>query len=333
MKTLITGATGFTGSKLLNKLLDSNESVRVIVRDKTKFLKNNFSTAVDIIEGDITDQNTVKKSMAGIDRVFHIAAAFRNPEIEDELYYKTHVDATKYLLESALSEGVSKFVHCSTVGVHGHIETPLADENYPFNPGDVYQESKLFGEKLVFDFYKKYKLPIVVIRPTAIYGPGDLRLMKLFKMATLKYTPLPGNGENFYHMVHVDDLTDAFILASQKQDAVGHSIIVGGNEILTLNEILHLMAKVINKPLYKLHLPIKPIIEISKVCEKVFKLIKIPPPIHERRIHFFTNSRAFDTTKAKKLLDFQPKINLLEGISETFNWYVNEGLLLGDIAK
>lgn len=327
MNTLITGASGFTGNALLQKLIYRNEHIRVIVRDKSKFIKTINSSKVEIIEGDIADENVVRKAMVGIDRVFHIAAAFRNPEINDDIYYKTHVDGTRNLLESALSEGVSKFIHCSTVGVHGHIENPLAGENYPFNPGDIYQETKLEGEKLALNYYEKYGLPVVVIRPTPIYGPGDLRLLKLFKLAALKYTPVPGNGEIFFHMVHVDDLINAFLIASKNNSVNGQVFIIGGSERLSLNDLLSMISNIIDKSLVKFHLPVKPIIELSKICERVCKVLDIDPPLYERRIHFFTNSRAFDISKANNLLNFQPRINLLSGITETLNWYVNEGLL------
>ncbi len=329
MKTLVTGATGFTGSSLVNKLHESGDKITVIVRDKNKFRQkfgDNYKN-IEIVEGSISDPAVVEQAMKDIDRVFNIAAVYRTVGLPESAYWETHVKGTKILLDAAKSHNVKKFVHCSTVGVHGHIEAPPADEEYPFNPGDIYQKTKLEGENLVVDFYNKTKLPVVIIRPTAIYGPGDYRLLKLFKLAAQKLTLVLGKGNIFYHMVHIDDLVDAFILASEKEEAVGQKFIIGSNEVLTLNEILEMIADILNKPLSRLHLPIKPFVYLSRACEKICGTLNVEPIIHERRIHFFSKSRAFDTSKAKSLLEFHPRKNLRAGFTETINWYRTEGLL------
>ncbi len=329
MKTLVTGATGFTGSFLTKKLFKSGDEVKVIVRNANKFRQKfgKDSKNIEIIEGSIGDPTAVERAMKDVDRVFNIAAVYRTVSIPESAYWETHVKGTKVLLDAAESNQVKKFVHCSTVGVHGHIEAPPADEEYPFNPGDIYQKTKLEGENLVVDFYNKTKLPIVIIRPTAIYGPGDLRLLKLFKLAAQKLTFVLGKGNIFYHMVHINDLVDAFILASEKEEAIGHKFIIGSNEVLTLNEILEMIADILNKPLSKLHLPIQPFVHLSRACEKICGTLKMEPIIHERRIHFFSKSRAFDISKAKSLLEFHPRKNLRAGFTETINWYRTEGLL------
>ena len=327
MKTLITGATGFTGAALTDKLYKTGSDLRVIVRDKAKFVKIFNNNNIEIIEGNISDPKAVDKAMKGIDRVFNIAAVYRTAGQSDQVYWDTHVTGTKNLLEAAHVNKVSKFVHCSTVGVHGHIDAPPADEDYRFKPGDIYQKTKLEGEKLVDYFYRVQGLQSVVIRPTAIYGPGDLRLLKLFKLASQKLTLILGNGEIFYHMIHIDDLVNAFILASKNEKAVGHKFIIGSNDVMTLNQILEMIADIMNKPLSKLHLPLEPFVLLGHVCEKICGKLDIEPPIHERRIHFFSKSRKFNTTKSKTILNFSPQKNLRLGFTETINWYKAEGLL------
>ncbi|HKJ64031.1 MAG TPA: SDR family NAD(P)-dependent oxidoreductase, partial [Desulfopila sp.] len=177
MKVLVTGASGFTGSVLAEKLLDQGHEVRAFVRDSAKMTSPN-SHKMEVIESDITDSAAMKEAVKGVDKVFHIAALFRQAGVPDQVYWDVNVTATENLLQQAMDAGVQRFVHCSTVGVHGHIEKPPADEEYPFSPGDIYQTTKLAGEKKVLEFYKQTGFPVAVVRPGPIYGIGDLRLLK-----------------------------------------------------------------------------------------------------------------------------------------------------------
>ncbi|GAG85151.1 unnamed protein product, partial [marine sediment metagenome] len=162
MKVLVTGATGFTGSHLAKRLFQSGFDVRVLVRDKSKVGQlNGFDP--EVIKGDIRDPGAVDHAVRGVEKVFHIAAVYRTAGIKDEVYWDVHVKGTENLLNASFKYGIQKFIHCSTVGVHGHIENPPADENYPFNPGDIYQLTKLKGEITALQFYQKTQLPVIVI--------------------------------------------------------------------------------------------------------------------------------------------------------------------------
>jgi nucleoside-diphosphate-sugar epimerase len=328
LSILVTGATGFTGSNLTKFLLDQNEKVRVIVRNKNGLGNLLSNENLEVIEGNIFDENVVDRAMTGISKVFHIAAIYRTSGIPDQVYWDTHVKATDLLMQAALREGVKKFVHTSTVGVHGDVGcgTP-ANENSPYSPGDIYQKTKLEAELNVHKFYKTNGLPLIVIRPTAIYGPGDLRLLKLFKIASHKISPILGNGNIKYHMVFIDDLIQGFIKASESENAVGESFIIGGDEVQTLNELLNTIGEVLGKKVSKIHLPAKPFQILGTVMEKIFIPIGISPPIYRRRVDFFTKSRSFDISKAKTIIHYHPKYSLKEGIKKTADWYLINGYL------
>lgn len=326
MKVLVTGATGFTGHNLAKKLFKSGHDVKVLVRNRAKV---NVTDEYDpeIIEGNIIDSEAVEKAVKGCEKVFHIAAMFRTAGFTDKAYYDVHVKGTENLLQSSLRHQVQRFVHCSTVGVHGDIDNPPANELSPFKPGDIYQQTKLEGELKTYEFYKKTKLPISIIRPTAIYGPGDLRLLKLFKLATKSVTLILGDGEIFYHMVYIDDLVDAFILASEKDTAIGEAFIAGGDELYSLNRLIEVIAKEAAVSQTVFHLPALPLQLIGSLCEKVCIPFKIEPPIYRRRVDFFTKSRAFDISKAKRLLGYQPRVTIQQGIANTYKWYKEQNHL------
>lgn len=326
MKVLVTGATGFTGRALALKLNKLGHEVRALVRNPKKANFDNNSD-YEIIEGDIADQKVIDKAVEGVESVFNIAAMFREGGVSDQAYYDVHVNGTMNLLNSSKKFGVKRFVHCSTGGVHGHIEHPPADENYRYSPGDIYQVTKLEGEQKAFEFYKETKLPLSVIRPTPIYGPGDMRLLKLFKMAQQPITILLGNGKMFYHLVYVDDLVDGIILASQKEEAIGEAFLIGGNEVPSLNELIDTIAEKIGASKSKIHLPALPVQIAGTICEKICIPLGINPPIYRRRVDFFTKSRAFDISKAKKLLGYNPKFSLEDGIGKSADWYKLNGHL------
>ncbi|MFQ5486350.1 MAG: NAD-dependent epimerase/dehydratase family protein, partial [Desulfobacterales bacterium] len=196
---LVTGATGFTGSVLTKKLVESGLKVSAIARDSSN-IEPFRDMDISWFRGDVFDEKTVDAATQGISYIFHVAAAYREAGISDEIYHKVHVRSTQLLAQMALtSPNFKRFVHVSTVGVHSHIENPPADENYPIKPGDIYQETKAEAELWIRDFSKKEKLPLTVVRPAAILGPGDRRLLKIFKMASKRWFPLLGFGKSLYH--------------------------------------------------------------------------------------------------------------------------------------
>ncbi|HET7426964.1 MAG TPA: NAD-dependent epimerase/dehydratase family protein [Gemmatimonadales bacterium] len=326
--TLVTGATGFTGSHLVRALVDDGHAVRVLVRSATR-AREVLPPGLEILEGDLTDPRAVQRAMQGVRTVYHIAAMYRQAKHRDADYALVHVEATRLLLDAACSQHVSRFVHCSTVGVHGHVAMPPADENAPYSPGDVYQRTKLDGELLARSFHRDRGLPVTVARPTAIYGPGDRRLLKLFSMIARRRFVVLGTGDIFYHMVHVDDLVRGLRLLATHPRAPGEVFILGGERYYTLREIAAMIAEAEGVPPPWLRLPAAPFQLAGSLCEKLCIPLGIEPPIHRRRVDFFTTSRAFTIDKAVRLLGYQPQVDLRDGIRSTLDWYLAHGYLDG----
>ena len=328
LSILVTGATGFTGNNLTKYLLENGEQVRVIVRNRSKLGDLLNEPNLEVIEGNIYDKEVIEKAIKNISIVYHVAAIYRTSGISDKVYWDTHVKATNLLMEASLKEGVKKFIHTSTVGVHGDVGNGKpVDETAEFNPGDIYQETKLEAEINVKKFHAERGLPIVVIRPTAIYGPGDLRLLKLFKIASHHISFILGDGKIKYHMVFIDDLIQGYLLAAKVDNAVGKTFIIGGAEILSLNELLDIIGVAIGKVTRKFYLPVKPFQILGLVMEKIFIPIGISPPIYRRRVDFFTKSRAFNISQAQNVLGYNPKYGLEDGIRKTAEWYKQKGHL------
>jgi nucleoside-diphosphate-sugar epimerase len=327
MKVFVTGGTGFTGSHLVQRLVKEGYDVGVLAR-KTSNTAMLEKLGVEIIHGDVTDKDLVKKAVPGYDMVYHIAAMYREGGgISEKPFWDVNAEGTRNMLDASVHANVDRFIHCSTGGVHGNISKPPADESYPYNPGDVYQKSKLAGEKLALDYFAK-GLPGVVVRPTAIYGPGDLRLLKLFKTIYTGRFFMIGSGEVLYHLVYIDDLIEGFILCGKKDKALGQTYIIGGERYLSLNKLVEIIANSLEVKVPKIRFPFFwPVWAAAFACEIACWPFGISPPIFRRRVDIFRKNRAFDISKARKELGYEPKVSLNEGIKKTAQWYkINEYL-------
>ncbi len=326
MKVLVTGGTGFAGSHLVDRLISDGFEVRVIARSQKKAEKLK-EKGVDIVLGSITDKDVIKEAVNGVKKVYHLAANWRTAGVPDKVYWDVNVGGTRNLLEASIKENIERFVHCSTMGVHGHVDEIPSNENTRYNPGDIYQVTKLEAEKLALNFYKEKGLPVSVIRPCAIYGPGDMRLLKMFRAIAKKRFIMLGSGETLYHMVYVTDLAEGFRLAADKEEAIGGAFLIGGEEYISLNKLAKMIAKEIGVSPPKIHFPVWPVELLGTIVEKICIPLKIEPPIYKRRVLFFTKDRAFDISKAKNILGYKPKVDLITGIKQTVKWYKDNGYL------
>ena len=330
MNVLVTGATGFTGGHLATTLARRGYRVRALVREKSvaRFRESQAAQAGAVESlGDLTDRGAVARAAEGADVVYHIAATYREAGQPNSAYTAINVGGTRNVLLAAKAVGARRVVHCSTGGVHGHIENPPATEDAPFAPGDVYQETKLAAERLARDFGEREGLDVVIARPIGIYGPGDTRFLRMFRGIARGRFPILGSGNAYYHLTYIDDLVEGFRLCGETPAAAGRSYILAGPRYTTLKELTALIARELGVTPPRLHLPVWPFWLAGVACEMVCVPLRIEPPIYRRRVDFFTKSRAFDTTRARTELGFAPKVDLEEGIHRTAQWYIQEGLL------
>lgn len=326
-RVLVTGATGYTGQVLVNKLVESGCRVRALARASSD-ISPFANLTVEWIRGDVYDEAVVREAMAGTEYVFHLAAAFREAKSSKQDYWNVHVKSTQILAGEALQvPDFKRFVHVSTVGVHGHIADPPADERYQFSPGDDYQDTKAEAENWIVEFAAQHRLPYSIIRPTAIYGPGEKRLLKIYKMARKPVFLILGYGKCWYHLVHVDDLANAMIQAAVEEKALGEAFIIGSPEPIRLEDMARIIAESYGRTLHILRLPITPFFILGDLCELICRPLGIEPPIYRRRVAFYSKDRSFDTKKMRDVLGYEPRYSNREGILESARWYENNGWL------
>lgn len=325
MRVALSGATGYTGSRLAAALRARGDEVAALLRASSP--RDGLPGGLRVVEGDLGDRAALEDLVEGCDAVVHVAAVYRTAGHPDSYYRDVNVGGTERLLEAAARAGVGLFVHTSTVGVHGHVARPPADESAPYAPGDVYQQTKADAEALALRFHQERGLPVVVVRPGAIYGPGERRLLKLFKAIARGYYAVVGGGAAYYHPVYIDDLVAGFLLALGRPDQAGEAFILAGPRYVSQAELAALIARHTGGRVLPFRIPAAPLRWAGAACEALCVPLGIEPPLHRRRVDFWTKSRAFSIEKARRLLGYAPCVDVEEGVARTASWYRDAGWL------
>jgi nucleoside-diphosphate-sugar epimerase len=331
MKLLVTGGTGFIGSHLAEE--GRRRGAEVVVLGLTDRPEEQANAALltgmgaEVISGSITDAELCRRASRGATHVFHLAVAMREGGKSDEYFEAINLDGTRHLLQAATTERVQRFVYCSTIGIYGHRAPGITSEDSPLSPGNIYERTKVAAERLVRDFAENCALPAVVLRPADVYGPRDQRLLKMFKGVSRGRFPLFGSGSGRRHMVYVDDVVSAFFKACERDQAVGKGLIVAGPRPCTLRELLDEVTAATGSRRYGVRLPLAPMLGLAAVVEDVSAALAIDPPIYRRRMDFFHSDSAFDISRAREVLDWEPKVDLREGIGRTLEDYRRSGAM------
>ena len=317
---LVTGGSGFAGGQLARSLAARRYHVRVLARsaDRARDLR---TAGIEIVEGDLKDRGSLRRACEGVRLVFNLAAVFRQAGLPAAEYRAVNADAVGTLIEAAADAGVRRVVHCSTVGVHGDIEQPPANEDAPLKPGDTYEATKLEGERVAREAAGRTGVELVIARPSGIYGPGDRRLLKVFRGVVRGRFVMLGSGKAYHHLTYVDDLAEGFRLCGEAGGAAGRTYILAGAEIGRVGELVRLIASEAGVRLWPVRLPAWPFRAAGAVCESICVPLGVEPPLYRRRVDFFTKSRAFDISRARAELGYNPRVGLREGVRRCLEWY------------
>jgi nucleoside-diphosphate-sugar epimerase len=326
-RILVTGGTGFTGAHLVRRLISRGHEVIVLDSKKGIVYDDLVDLGAEVTIGSVTDKNLIEELIPGCDTVHHLAAAFREVNVPKSLYWDVNVNGTRYLLESSEQHHVKRFVYCSTCGVHGDVENPPAAEDAPITPADYYQYTKYEGEKVAQEFIER-GMKISILRPAAIYGPEDPeRWLMLIKRVSAGRFLMFGDGKATYHPLYVDNLIDAFERAAEREEAVGQTYLIADEEYYQLNDLVNEIGSALNIDVNVIHLPFTPLWVAAALTEAVYLPLNSNPPLFRRRADWFRQNRAFDITKAKEELGYDPQIDLRTGIERTVDWYRENGYL------
>ncbi len=328
MKILVTGGTGFTGKALVLRLLkDGHEVVALDYKEGIKTAELREAGARVVI-GTVTDPEAVEACMQGVQIVHHLAAAFRELNVPNSYYEEVNVGGTRLVLDAAVKAGASRFIYCSTCGVHGNVENPPCPEDGPIKPADYYQRTKYEAEPIVLRYHEEGKIAGVILRPAAIYGPGDPeRFQMIFKRVVQGTFPMFGNGQTLYHPLYIDNLADAFVKAMEPGKGDGNAYLIADRDYLSIEDLVLKTARALEVDVKIRHYPVWPVVAAGHLCEKACKPFGISPPIFPRRVDWYRQNRAFDIARACRDLGYDPAVGIDEGLRKTAEWYRDNGYI------
>lgn len=329
MKILVTGGTGFIGSNLVKALTAKRKDVRCLIRNKSD-ITSLKGLKLETVKGDLTDRHSLPEATKGVEIVYHLAAVTNLLGGKIDTYQLVNVDGTRNILEACLTAGVKKFIYFSSIVAAGpsYGGVPL-DENSPCHPLTPYGKSKYEAEKIVLQFFRDYKLPVVIIRPSNVYGPGGLfGYVPIFiKGVDKKIFFTIGSGNRLMSFCYIDNLIEAAILAEERF-APGQIYFISDERPHTFNELIETIAEEEKIKLFNLHIPLWVAYGFGYFLELLSKVWKSLPPVSRSSIKNISGySWVCDISKVKKELGYLPNIELKEGIKRTVAWFRETGYI------
>jgi len=323
VKVLITGATGFIGSHLAERLINSGNEVTAIVRSSSnlRWIKD---LPITIVESSFFDIRSLEKLTQDVDFIYHVAGLTAAKNYQE--FYKANCLATENLLNACLNSNtkLKKFILVSSQTVAGPAKSkdrPSKEEDAP-SPLTSYGKSKKEGE----DIAKKFmdKLPITIVRPPAVYGPRDTAIKDIFKTAKAGLGALIGFNQKSVSLIHSSDLVRGIELAGISDVSAGQIYFITSNSFYTWSEVMGIMKKIFDKKFFvKLKIPHSIVLSIAGISGFFGKFSSKPPVFdYEKGIDFIQNYWICSPEKAKKELGFVSEINIEEGLKETAEWYL-----------
>jgi nucleoside-diphosphate-sugar epimerase len=324
---LITGATGFIGSFLVKRLISEGHACRCLVRSKTAAKDISGLQNVELIEGDITDKNSLKNIAANMDYLFHLATLghVHNFKVPKSMFEDVNVTGTRNIIDEAMSAGVKRIVHCSSVAAMGICDDIPANEESECRPHNPYGSSKLHAEEMVKNFFYETGLPAVIIRFSMVYGPGDWRdILRITRFVKRRIIPKIGDRPKLTPLIHVNDAVDGLILTMEKGKQ-GETYLITNKNSEPFDKILAIIANTLEIKCLTVPVPEWVALSAASAIEKLCNLVGKSPFVARKNIESTLADRVFSIEKAQKELGFNPSVDLERGLRDTVLWYREKG--------
>jgi len=323
MTTLVTGATGFLGSAVARALLDRGEAVRVLVRKRSD-RRNIDGLDVELAEGDLNDPQSLRDAVKGCEALYHVAADYRLWAKDPDELYKTNVDATRSLLLLAAQAGVTRIVYTSSVATLGREPSGRpADEQTPVTIDNMtghYKRSKFLAEEDVKRLVRDEKLPVVIVNPSTIIGPRDIRPTPTGRMVEeAARGKIPAFVDTGLNVVHVDDVAMGHVQAFDLGQ-IGERYVLGGEDMM-LREILEVIADLVGRSPPRIRLPRAAVLPIAYFVEFAARIrnSQTEPLVTVDGIKMSKTFMFFSSDKAKNAIGYSPR-PAREALADAVAW-------------
>ncbi|HLL53252.1 MAG TPA: NAD-dependent epimerase/dehydratase family protein [Myxococcaceae bacterium] len=305
MRILVTGATGFLGMHLVPKLLAQGHQVRTIGRSQPgAALKG-----AEHVQGDLKDRDAVRRALQGIEAVYHLAGLVSFDPKDGRKMYELHVDATRELLRDCLEAKIQRFILASTSGaiaVSKEERTGTEADDYPITVVGrwPYYLSKIYEEQLTLEFCKKHQIPLVVLNPSLLMGPGDERLSSTWTVSKFLNRDIPAMPNGGMSFVDARDAADAFVSALTRGELYGRHL-MGVN--MPMKEFFGRLERISGVPAPRLRLPPKANVLGARLLEKLASWRGTEAPIDEHSVDIGEHFFYLDASKAERELGFKAR--------------------------
>lgn len=330
MKVLVTGAAGFLGGHLVDMLVERGDKVRAMVRPIEDASRLRTLPNVEIIYGDMTDADSLKRTVQGVQRVYHVAAR-TGPWGPEDAYWQTNVQGLANLIHAAMDAGVERIVHTSSITVYGHHLHGIVTEDDPYHAEDnPYSRTKIAGEKLIANLVQNDGAPVVIVRPGWIYGPRDNASFGRFvALVDSGKGFLIGSGKNITPLVYVRDVAQGLIKAGDADNAaIGQAYTIANDQRVTQTDYMNTIADNLGVSHLSLHLPYLPLYLGARAAELAWiaagRRNAAPPPVTTYGITLLGGDQLFSIGKARSELGYKPEYDLTRGITEGVAWYLTQ---------
>jgi nucleoside-diphosphate-sugar epimerase len=323
---LVIGASGFVGAQLARTLAARRYHVRVLTRVPER-VGDLRSAGIEVCPGSLSERPSLEAACEGVGVVYSTAGLAMSRKAKIPAHRAISATRIETLVETAAAMHVRRIVHCSTTEIHGRLTVLPANEDAALAPRDSWGAAQLEGEQTARDAAARTGVELVVARSSQVYGPGDCRLLPLFRGIVRRRFVLVGPGNVPVHFVYVDDLVEGLRLCGESSRAPGRTFILAGGETMRVDEFARLIAREAGVRLWPVRLPAGPAYAVFALYEGVCRALGAAPTLDRRRLAFYTEQRAFDISRARAELGFAPKVGLREGVRRCLEWYRGRSLV------
>jgi nucleoside-diphosphate-sugar epimerase len=323
---LVTGATGFIGGRLAARLVDEGRSVRLLVRAPEK-LAPALRGKVDVVAGDLADENALGRAVQGVSVIFHCAANVSSWDAWDA-YYSANVEGVKNLLNAITQHnpGLSRLVHVSTVDVYGFPQAPCDEECKPAKSGFGYCDSKLVGESLVRAQCERAGIPCTIIRPGNVIGPGSQFITRIGDELKSGLMLTVDGGRTNAGLVYVDNLVDYILWAAESEKAIGQCYNVRDSYDVTWSEFIGKFRRGIEGRGIVLNLPFWAADAAARVFEWAWRIFMPArePLLHRLLVRIFGRTCGHSAEKIRRDSALESRIGFDEAMETSIRWFLEK---------